>query len=105
MDWKHLLARFDPHWEVLLGHLITFRFAFPSEKDQVPGWVMRELIARLEAAESAPAPGGKICRGTLLSRTQYLYELHEGYADARDLESNGWHGGRETPQAYPPPQQ
>src|SRR5207244_12579620 len=70
MDWEHLLNRFEPHWQVLLAHLITFRFAFPSHKDQVPGQVMRRLIGRLEKAEGEQALAEQICRGTRLSRPQ-----------------------------------
>src|SRR5205085_3341310 len=66
LDWKHILRRFGDHWPVLLGHLVSFRFAFPSDKDQVPSWVMRELMARLNRAEDAPAEAERICRGSLL---------------------------------------
>ena len=94
LDWDHLLKRFgERHWEVLLVHLITYRYAFPCEKDQVPEAVMRELIRRLEQRESEPAGADRICRGTLLSRQQYLIELNEcGYRDARELEVDGWQG-------------
>ena len=101
LDWEHVLMRFEPHWQVLLGHLITFRFAFPSDKDQVPAWVMHELIGRLQEAEEAPPGDQRLCRGTLLSRTQYLYELREGYLDARERESTDWHGGSFTPRPHP----
>jgi hypothetical protein len=102
-DWEHLLMRFEPHWQVLLGHLITFRFAFPSHKDQVPGWVMREMIGRLQRAEEATAGVEQICRGTLLSRQQYLHETNvEGYRDARETESQGWTGDQSYPVIYPP---
>ena len=99
LDWEHLLGRFgEKHWEVLFVHLITFRFAFPSEKDQVPGWVMRELTGRLQDREEKAASPDRICRGTLLSRQQYLHETNvQGYLDAREFEVQGWTGD----QAYP----
>src|SRR5438477_11884759 len=101
-DWEHLLSRFEPHWQVLLAHLITFRFAFPSRKDQVPAWVMRELIGRLEKAEGEAAIAEQICRGTLLSRQQYLHETNvEGYRDAREIESRDWTGDQAYPVIYP----
>src|SRR3954464_3201094 len=102
-DWEHLLARFgEQHWQVLLVHLITFRFAFPSDKEQVPGWVMRELFRRVEQAEEAPAAAERICRGTLLSRQQYLHETNvQGYQDARELEVEGWSGDGTYPVSYP----
>jgi hypothetical protein len=102
LDWKHLLMRFEPHWQVLLAHLITFRFSFPCEKDQVPAWVMRELIRRLDEVEEEPACADRICRGTLLSRQQYLHETNvEGYRDGRETESPVWTGDQAFPVTYP----
>jgi len=103
LDWDHLLWRFgERHWEVLLVHLITFRFAFPSDKDQVPERVMRDLVGRLERREAAPAAKERICRGTLLSRQQYLPETNvEGYRDAREDEAQGWAGDQSYPVTPP----
>lgn len=103
LDWEHLLARFgEAHWQVLLVHLITFRFAFPKEKEQVPAWVMREMIGRLERQEAEPAGSEQVCRGTLLSRQQYLHETNvEGYRDAREVETPGWCGDQVYPVRYP----
>jgi len=98
LDWRHLLARFADHWPVLLGHLVSFRFSFPSDKEKIPGWVMKELLERQGAIEERPSPSERICRGTLLSRQQYMNELEEhGYLDAREREVAGWTGD----QAYP----
>ncbi len=103
LDWKHLLSRFEQHWHVLFVHLITFRFAFPSEKDQIPAWVMQELTSRLAREEAVPAPIERVCRGTLLSRQQYLHETNiEGYRDARETETPGWAGDSAYPVSYPP---
>jgi len=98
LDWRHLLDRFADHWPVLFGHLVTFRFAFPSDKHQVPSWVMKELAARLARHEEQAAPAPRICRGTLLSRQQYLSEVDDhGYRDARELEVKGWTGDTRWP--------
>ena len=103
LDWNHLLSRFgDRHWEVLLVHLITFRYSFPSDKQQVPEWVMTELLGRLQRREAEPATTERLCRGTLLSRQQYLHETNvEGYRDAREVETQGWAGDRAYPVSYP----
>jgi hypothetical protein len=102
LDWPHLMKRFAPHWQLLFVHLITFRFAFPSEKEQVPAWVMRELTARLAALEDEPAAKERICRGTLLSRQQYLYETNvEGFEDAREREVKDWPGDQSYPVKRP----
>ncbi len=87
MDWAHLLARFGEFHRVLYAHLVLFGFAFPSERDAVPDWVLRELEARL-ADEPRDFVGAPLCRGTLLSREQYLVDLERGFRDAR-LEPHG----------------
>jgi hypothetical protein len=98
LDWNHVLERFGDHWPVLLGHLVTFRFAFPSDKEQVPGWVMKELIRQLDEQEDGHPPSDRVCRGSLLSRQQYLHELEEqGYEDARVREVKGWTGDQAFP--------
>ncbi len=99
LDWEHLLNRFgERYWQVLLVHLITFRFSFPCDKQQIPAWVMHELIGRLREGEDRAAPADRICRGTLLSRQQYQHETNvEGYLDARELEVPGWTGDRAFP--------
>ncbi|MFL5414924.1 MAG: nucleotidyltransferase [Myxococcales bacterium] len=98
LDWRHMLSRFADHWPVLLGHLVSFRFSFPSDKDKVPEWVMRDLLARQLALEDRPAASERMCRGTLLSRQQYMNEVEDhGYLDAREHEVAGWNGDS----AYP----
>lgn len=81
LDWPRLLRRFGDHWEVLLSHLVLFGFAYPGERRRIPAWVMDELLARL-AREPAPAED-HVCRGTLLSREQFLPDLARGWRDAR----------------------
>jgi hypothetical protein len=81
LDWDRLLARFGDHWRVLLSHLVLFGYAYPSEQAAIPPWVMHELTRRLRDEEP---DGRRVCRGTLLSRTQYVRDLErEGYADGR----------------------
>jgi hypothetical protein len=87
LDWPRLLMRFGDHWRVLLCHLIMFGFVYPDKRQNVPGWVMEELIRRLSV--SRPNLQNDVCYGTLLSREQYLHDIeHLKYHDAR-LEPNG----------------
>ncbi len=89
IDWQRLLRRFGPNWRVLLSHLVLFGFIYPSDGQRVPGWVMQDLMRRLEASWSAPAFQQRICRGTVLSRQQYLVDVEDwGYRDARGLPDN-----------------
>ena len=83
MDWPHLVRRFGPDWRVLLSHLILFGYIYPGERARIPIAVMEELIARLRS-EANKAGSERLCRGTLLSRQQYLADIQEwGFQDAR----------------------
>jgi len=82
LDWPRLLMRFGDYWRVLLAHLIMFGFVYPDKRQNVPAWVMEELIRRLTV--SRPNLQSDVCYGTLLSREQYLHDLdHLKYLDAR----------------------
>jgi hypothetical protein len=83
MDWSHLVRRFGPDWRVLLSHLILFGYIYPGERARIPVAVMEELIARLRSETNCAGPE-RLCRGTLLSRQQYLVDIQEwGFRDAR----------------------
>lgn len=84
LDWPRLVRRFAENWRVLYAHLVLFGFVYPAERHLVPQAVMRDLAARLAAEEGADSPAQHVCRGTLLSRAQYLIDVGRwGYADAR----------------------
>jgi hypothetical protein len=83
LDWDRLLARFGPHWCILLSHLVLFNFVYPDDRESVPAGVLHALVERLQH-EPHGAGAGPLCQGTLLSRTQYLVDTEEwGYADPR----------------------
>ncbi|ASY58327.1 MULTISPECIES: hypothetical protein [Sinorhizobium] len=88
IDWRRLLEYMEAHWEVLLIHLLNFRWIYPSERDRVPLWLMDELLSRLAAQRDLPLPQTKICRGRMYSRTDYQIDVTEwGFADVGgDLE-------------------
>jgi hypothetical protein len=82
IDWKRLLGYMEAHWEVLLMHILNFRFVYPSERDIVPRWLFDELLDRLKLQEDMPPPRVKICRGRLFSPHDYLIDVKEwGFAD------------------------
>jgi hypothetical protein len=93
LDWHRVLARMDPHWEVLFAHLLTFRFVYPSERDTVPAWLMRELQSRVERQLAEPPPQEPICRGLLISERQYQIDITTwGYQDVRAMLLQGRRG-------------
>ena len=84
--WPRLLRRFDPHWRVLLSHLVLFGFIYPAKHDRIPEWVIQELLYRLSHELQTTPSHESLCQGTLLSRQQYLADtLQWGYQDARLL--------------------
>jgi len=83
-DWDRLLLRFESHWPVLFSHLVLFAYIYPEEADKVPAEVMDELIRRQRQGRGVSASSERLCRGTILSRSQYLMDIERwGYRDAR----------------------
>ena len=83
LNWPHLLRRFGPDWRLLLSHLVLFGYIYPSERGRVPVAVVDALISRLRN-ENSVSGSDRLCRGTLLSREQYLWDVEErGFRDAR----------------------
>ncbi|HLJ73199.1 MAG TPA: hypothetical protein VKU62_01340 [Thermoanaerobaculia bacterium] len=83
LDWHRLLKRYDRYWRALYSHLILFGFIYPSQRSNVPAWIMEELERRL-ASERQQSDTEKICYGTIISRQQYLVDVQRwGYKDAR----------------------
>ena len=82
IDWRRLLAYADQHWEVLLAHLLNFRFVYPSERNNIPRWLLDELLDRLRHQAELPEPQTRVCRGRHFSRADYLADITEwGFAD------------------------
>jgi hypothetical protein len=83
LDWPRMLMRFGDYWRVLLSHLIMFGFVYPDKRQNVPPWVMEELLRRLSV--SRPNLQNDVCYGTLLSREQYLHDIDRlKYRDGRE---------------------
>ena len=84
LDWDRLLRRFDLHWEVLLAHLLFFRFSYPCERRTVPDRVMTELLSRTVGTLRDGNEPRRVCRGNLLSKVNYRLDIDAwGYADGR----------------------
>ena len=88
LDWTRVVRRFDAQWRVLFSHLVLFGFIYPGQRAMVPAWVYDELVGRLQLETRTPPPSARTCRGTLLSRAQYLVDVQKwGYEDARREEA------------------
>ena len=81
IDWVHLVRQFGSDWRVLLTHL--FGYIYAGERARIPAAIMEDLVTRLRS-ETRTAGRERLCRGTLLSRQQYLVDVQEwGLRDAR----------------------
>jgi hypothetical protein len=88
MDWRRLLRRFGPYWQILLNHLVSFSFIYPAKSHVVPEWLLTELWGRWRAERQSNS-ADPTCRGTLLSRTQYLYDISNGGLEDGRLRNPG----------------
>ena len=82
INWKRLLAYLDQYWEILLIHLLNFRFVYPSEREIIPRWLLDELINRLNAQIDLPTSKAKVSRGRMLSPHDYEIDIRQwGFTD------------------------
>lgn len=76
IDWNRLLQRLDPHWHLLLAHLIMFQFVYPADfREIIPKWLFDELVARANEQYELPAQVEKVCRGPIIDNTQYSVDV------------------------------
>jgi nucleotidyltransferase DUF2204 len=84
LDWDRIVRRFGEYWQLLLSYVVLFGFIYPSERHRIPPEVLTTLSQRLAQDTAAPPSEDRVCRGTLLSRAQYLLDIGRyGYEDAR----------------------
>lgn len=70
LDWEAILQKMEPHYEVILSHILTFLFVYPSEKELIPQWVLDKLLKRAQEEFAKPPLPDRITRGLLIS-SQY----------------------------------
>lgn len=86
LDWKRLMNKMDVYWEVLLIHIIIFRFIYPSERESIPKWVIDELMTRVAAQMNLPAPQDRVSRGLVLSTDDFRIDIEKwGFRDMADF--------------------
>jgi hypothetical protein len=88
MDWKRLLAKSGENWPLLLSQVLLFRYVYPGYRDQVPEWVLRELLDRAEKASHQGSDDGdahNVTNGTMISRFSFAIDVNEwGFRDTRE---------------------
>ncbi len=84
LDWERLFRRFGDDWRVIFSHVVMFGFVYPGERDKIPQEVVERFGRKLSEDAGKQLPDEHLCKGTFLSRAQYLPDLeHWDYKDAR----------------------
>jgi hypothetical protein len=88
MNWRRLIDKTGENWPLLLSQVQLFRYVYPGYRDQVPRWVLRELLQKAEA-DSAKQPAGEeeqdTTHGTMISRFSFAIDVNEwGFRDLRE---------------------
>jgi hypothetical protein len=83
IDWDHLLWRMGDDWELLLWHLLLFRYIYPLHAHYVPRDVLSRLVSRLHDALEPAAMPRVAFRGALLAPFSYNADLLRGFPDPR----------------------
>lgn len=78
LDWKRLLGRLDPHWHLLLAHLVLFQYVYPADFHEIiPKWLFDELMDRARGQYDLPPAMERVCRGPVIDNTQYSVDVKE----------------------------
>lgn len=83
LDWNRLERRFGPFLPVLYMHLVAFLFVFSDGHDRLPAGAFDRVQSRA-LTMLRQRPDRLVCKGTLVSREQYLHDLEQHrYSDGR----------------------
>lgn len=85
LNWRFLIQKMDPHWEILMAHILNFLFVYPSERKFIPRWVMNYLMDKIRERLSHPPTKDRITRGLLLSPEYEVGVAKWGFQPIRTL--------------------
>lgn len=85
VNWEELFIKMNPHWELLMVHVLYFLFVYPSERNVIPRWVIERLVVKLEDRVSHPPTKDKITRGLLLSKDYQVGVAQWGFKPITEL--------------------
>jgi len=75
LDWERLLEATGKHWEMLLWHLMLFRYVYPAEGRKTPDWLWRELLGRLDLILHRGGGGERRFRGSLVDPLMFAPDI------------------------------
>lgn len=76
LDWQRLMDLAGEHWEVLLWHLVLYRYVYPAHSDYVPSGLWDDLLGRLRDALQHPDKKAPF-RGSLIDPNMFAIDVHE----------------------------
>jgi Uncharacterised nucleotidyltransferase len=83
LDWARIIRRLGAHVPLLYSHLVLFLYIYSDGAERLPPGLFDDLHERTRVA-LADRPANLLCRGSLISRQQYLPDTTmRGYEDAR----------------------
>lgn len=85
VDWKVLMKKMEPHWELLMSNVILFLFIYPSERSVIPKWAIEHLVVKLEDRISHKPTANRITRGLLLSNDYEVGVSQWGFEPIQEL--------------------
>lgn len=85
INWELLLEKMDPHWQLLMSHILNFLFIYPSERHKVPEWVIEKLMDKLKVFFKKNAHEEKVTRGLLLSNDYQVGVAKWGFKPITEL--------------------
>ncbi len=85
LDWKLLMNKMEPHWELLMTKILLFLFIYPSERGVIPEWLIKHLMENLKERFAHPPTTQKITRGLLLSKDYQVGVSQWGFMPITEL--------------------
>lgn len=76
LDWERILELVGEHWEVLLWHMILFRYVYPAHSSYVPAPLWQDLLSRymhLVQHSESKAP----FRGSLIDDNMFSIDMKD----------------------------
>jgi hypothetical protein len=75
LDWRRLIDRYGRYWRALYSHIVMFGFVYPSDRSNIPAWVMDELTERLRERNG----GGRQQGAGLFRHDHFTAAVPEGH--------------------------
>jgi hypothetical protein len=76
LQWDRVLELAGEHWELVLWHLLLFRYVYPGQSDYIPASLWNDLLSRFSSAVRSPDPTARF-RGSLIDPRMFAIDVDE----------------------------